>query len=260
MVGVAPWTSKVGVAEAATDGTGEVAAASVDVGAAVEVEQANKIKLPSSRIKTGNMSVVSLLVFTIILMPCNTRLDPPGLIGGNCTIPGDFLHPEILNIFLYNYAMIELSIPGRGQYELEHLVCDVNGTLAVDGKLQEGVLRGLNTLRDRLVIHLLTADTFGRQDDIDRQLNLESVRIEPGEEAQKKASYVSRLGPEKVVAIGQGANDAGMLKTARLGICVLSSEGAAVETLIAADMVVPDINCALELLEKPLRVVAGLRR
>lgn len=194
------------------------------------------------------------------MMLNNTQLDPAGLIGGNCTIPGDFLCSEIINIFLYNYAMIELNIPGRGQYELEHLVCDVNGTLAVDGKLQEGVLRGLNTLRDRLIIHLLTADTFGRQDDIDRQLNLESVRIEPGEEAHKKEIYVGRLGPEKVVAIGQGANDAGMLKSARLGICVLSSEGAAVETLVAADLVVPDINCALELLEKPLRVVAGLRR
>ena len=28
--------------------------------------------------------------------------------------------------------MIELNIPGRGQLELKHLVCDVNGTLAVE--------------------------------------------------------------------------------------------------------------------------------
>jgi P-type E1-E2 ATPase len=156
--------------------------------------------------------------------------------------------------------MIELNIPGRGQFELEHLVCDVNGTLAVDGKLQEGVLRGLNTLRDRLDVHLLTADTFGRQDDIDRQLNLQAVRIDPGAEAAAKEEFVVELGAEKVVAIGQGANDAGMLKAARLGICVLSPEGVAVETLVAADLVIPDINRALELLEKPLRVVAGLRK
>jgi hypothetical protein len=37
-------------------------------------------------------------------------------------------------------------------------------------------------------------------------------------------------------------------------------EGAAVETILAADLVMPDINSALELLEKPLRVVAGLRK
>jgi soluble P-type ATPase len=156
--------------------------------------------------------------------------------------------------------MIELNIPGRGQFELEHLVCDVNGTLAVDGKLQDGVLRRFNILRDRLTIHLLTADTFGRQEIIDQQLNLEAVRIEPGNEVAKKVAYVQHLGREKVVAIGQGANDAGMLKESRLGICIISPEGAAVETLLVADLVMPDINCALELLEKPLRVVAGLRR
>jgi soluble P-type ATPase len=51
-----------------------------------------------------------------------------------------------------------------------------------------------------------------------------------------------------------------MLKEARLGICVLSLEGVAVETLLAADLVVPDIISALDLLEKPLRIVASLRK
>ena len=63
-----------------------------------------------------------------------------------------------------------------------------------------------------------------------------------------------------MVAIGQGANDAGMLKSAALGICVLSQEGASVESLLAADLVVPNIFAALELIEKPLRIVASLRK
>jgi soluble P-type ATPase len=50
------------------------------------------------------------------------------------------------------------------------------------------------------------------------------------------------------------------LKAAALGICVLSSEGTAVETLLAADVVAPSIFAALELLDKPLRIVATLRR
>ena len=156
--------------------------------------------------------------------------------------------------------MIELNIPGRGQFELDHLVCDVNGTLAVDGNLQDGVIRGLTTLKDRLKVHLLTADTFGRQKIIDQQLSIEAVRIDPGDESAKKSAYVNQLGANKVVAIGQGANDAGMLEAARLGICILSEEGAAVETLLAADLVMPDVRSALELLEKPLRIVAGLRK
>lgn len=156
--------------------------------------------------------------------------------------------------------MIELNIPGRGLVELEHLVCDVNGTLAVDGNLQDGLVRVLSTLKDRLSIHLLTADTHGKQDTIDRQLSLTAVRVEPGEEGAQKAEFVRRLGSRNVIAVGQGANDAGMLREAQLGICVLSAEGVAVETLQAADLVMPDIFTALECLEKPLRIVASLRK
>ena len=156
--------------------------------------------------------------------------------------------------------MIEINIPGHGVFALEHLVTDVNGTLAVDGKLIEGVAKRLSVLRDRLTVHLLTADTHGRQSLIDQQLGLTAVRLTPGNEAAQKADYVRNLGYDKVVAVGQGANDAGMLEMARLGICVMSQEGAAKESLLAADLVVPNIIAAFELLEKPLRIVASLRK
>lgn len=156
--------------------------------------------------------------------------------------------------------MIELNIPGRGLIQLEHLVCDVNGTLTLDGRLLDGMARLLGSLGDRLELHLLTADTHGKQDEIDRQLNLAAVRIESGGESEQKAAYVKRLGADRVIAIGQGTNDAAMLRVARLGICVLSREGAAIETLQAADVVVPDIFSAIELLDRPLRLVATLRK
>ena len=156
--------------------------------------------------------------------------------------------------------MIELNVPGRGVFQLEHLVSDVNGTLAVDGKLIEGLARILRDLNDRLQIHLLTADTHARQEVIDRQLGLQAIRIHSGNESQQKADYVSKLGAEHVIAIGQGANDADMLKCARIGICVFSPEGTAVETLLAADLVTSDIFTALEMLENPLRLVTTLRK
>jgi len=156
--------------------------------------------------------------------------------------------------------MIELNIPGRGVLQLDHLVCDVNGTLAVDGTLQSGVYPALNRLRDRLTLHLLTADTVGRQAVIDQQLNLAAVHIHTGLEAEQKAEFIRSLGAERVVAIGQGANDALMLRDAALGICVLSTEGLALEAVQAADLIVPDILTALQLLEKPLRIVATLRK
>ena len=156
--------------------------------------------------------------------------------------------------------MIELNIPGRGTLRVEHLVTDVNGTLAIDGQLIEGVAQRIESLKERLTIHLLTADTHGRQALIDDQLNLTAVRIQPGNESEQKADYVRQLGAESVVALGQGANDAGMLKEAALGICVLSIEGTAVEALLSADLVLPDVNTALDLLANPLRIVASLRK
>lgn len=156
--------------------------------------------------------------------------------------------------------MIEIDIPGRGLLKLEHLVADVNGTLALDGQLMEGVAERIAALSGKLTIHLLTADTHGQQSVIDRQLGLTAVRMKPGGEAQQKADYVRKIGYEKVAAIGQGANDAGMLELAALGICVMSQEGVAKETLLAADLLAPNILAAFDLLEKPLRIVASLRR
>ena len=156
--------------------------------------------------------------------------------------------------------MIELTIPGRGPLRIEHLVTDVNGTLAVDGILIDGLSKRITSLRDRLKIHMLTADTHGRQASIDGQLNLKAIRVQPGDEAGAKAEFIRSLGADTVVAIGQGANDAEMLKAAALGICVMSQEGIAVETLVSADLVVPDIFAAFDLLENPVRIVASLRK
>jgi P-type E1-E2 ATPase len=156
--------------------------------------------------------------------------------------------------------MIELDIPPYGNLQFEHLVTDVNGTLAIDGLLIEGIAKRIASIRDRLTVHLLTADTHGRQSVIDQQLNLTATRLSAGNEQEQKKLFVENLGADKVIAIGQGANDAAMLKAAALGICVMSAEGAASETIMSADIVVPNIQTAFDLLDKPLRIVATLRK
>jgi soluble P-type ATPase len=50
-----------------------------------------------------------------------------------------------------------------------------------------------------------------------------------------------------------------MLQVAGLGIAVAQSEGAAGQAVFAADVLVPDILAALDLLAHPLRLVATLR-
>jgi len=156
--------------------------------------------------------------------------------------------------------MIHIEIPGEGKINLEHVVFDVNGTLAVDGILIPGIPELLQELQSLLTVHLLTADTHGKQSEIDRQLNLEAVRIKAGKEKQQKSAYIHQLGRERTAAVGQGANDALMLRAARIGICVISREGTALETLQQADLVVPDMVSALEILRNPARLKASLRK
>ena len=155
--------------------------------------------------------------------------------------------------------MIKINVPGLGKINLEHVVFDVNGTLAVDGEILPGVPELLKKLEKHLKVHLLTADTHGKQSEIDQQLNLEAIRIQAGNEQAQKSQYVHALGAKKTAAVGQGANDALMLEAAQIGICVISPEGTALETLLKADLVVPDILSALEILQNPTRLKASLR-
>jgi len=156
--------------------------------------------------------------------------------------------------------MISLDIPGRGALEIERLVLDVNGTIAEDGHLRPGVKERIARLTRQVEIVLVTADTFGRQVSIDRELDLEATRLEHGKaEAPQKAALVTRLGAAGTVAIGNGANDADMLREAAIGICVLESEGTSLAALQAADAVSRSINEALDLLLHPRRLVATLR-
>jgi P-type E1-E2 ATPase len=156
--------------------------------------------------------------------------------------------------------MIEIDVPGCGTYRLEHVVLDVNGTLTIGGELVEGVVERVTRLRESLEVHMATADTRGRQDAIDAALGLSATRVAPRGEAAQKASFVRWLRANSVCAIGNGANDAGMLRAAALAIAVLGEEGLALDALNAADVVVPHISAALDLLLDPPRLVATLRR
>ncbi len=156
--------------------------------------------------------------------------------------------------------MITIEIPGHGTLNLSYLVMDYNGTLAIDGLLIEGVAERLVKLADLLEIHVITADTFGLARDQLKNLPV-TIRIAAKEnQAQQKLDYINTLGAEQTVAIGNGKNDWLMLQHAQLGIATLQTEGAALKTLTVADVVVLNINDALDLLTNKKRLIATLRQ
>ena len=156
--------------------------------------------------------------------------------------------------------MISLHVPGVGEFEWEHLVLDVNGTLSLDGMLLPGVRERLQELAKDISVHLLTADTRGTAVAIAEMLGVDRTKVEPGHEAKQKRDYVESLGAERVVAIGNGNNDVLLLSAASLGIVVLGAEGTATRALAEADVVARGIVEALDLLLTPARLLATLRR
>lgn len=155
--------------------------------------------------------------------------------------------------------MVEVDVPGTGRLRLLHLVCDYNGTLASDGELLPGVAGALRELAADLRIHVVTADTFGQAGEQLQGLPVELVVIADESQAEVKLEYVTRLGVDCVVAVGNGRNDRLMLQAAALGVAVVQQEGAAAVTLAAADVVVNGVTDAFGLLRSPRRLLATLR-
>jgi soluble P-type ATPase len=155
--------------------------------------------------------------------------------------------------------MIKIEIPGFGAVALRYAVFDYNGTLALDGKMEEETLQLLEKLQDKLEVHILTADTFGLVQETLRNYRFNIHILQGQEEAEQKAAYVEKLGTKQTIAFGNGNNDVQLLKKVRVGVAVIGEEGGSSDALSAADLVVKDIGQGIELLFQPLRLKAGLR-
>lgn len=156
--------------------------------------------------------------------------------------------------------MIQVKIPGRDILNLEIIVLDFNGTLALDGKMFASVKDSLIRLSPFLEIHILTSDTYGTVKDQCKELAVQVKVLESMDHTTEKADYLSQFDTKEIIAIGNGANDHLMLKRAHLGIGIIGFEGASVQALLAADLVVNKIEDAFGLLIEPQRLKATLRR
>lgn len=155
--------------------------------------------------------------------------------------------------------MISIQIPGVNTLNLKHLVLDYNGTLALDGSLLPEVVGILGKLHKNFTIHIITADTHGSVKEEVAKIPCALHIIGDKQQDIEKLQYISSLGTETVVAIGNGRNDLLMLKEAALGIGLIQAEGAHGKTLVHADIICTSIISALVMLLTPSRVQATLR-
>ncbi len=154
---------------------------------------------------------------------------------------------------------MKIDISGWGNFDIENIVIDLNGTIATNGKVPLDVKEKINSLSGQAKIYILTADTQGTADKEISGMSAELIKVSGEDSKQGKLDFLKALDLEATVTIGNGSNDQLILKEAALGIAVLGDEGVSVSAIKSADIVVKNIQNAFDLLLKPKRLIATLR-
>jgi len=155
---------------------------------------------------------------------------------------------------------VEINIPNYKKLVIKNIVLDYNGTIAKDGVLKKSIKKLLPLLLKEYSLHIITADTFGsvKKEVVDFDVRVKVLKSE--NHTEEKAAYIKKLGKKSCVAIGNGNNDALMLKNAGLAIAIIGDEGCATPTLMQSDLVCKSIGDALELFVNKKRLIATLRQ
>ena len=152
---------------------------------------------------------------------------------------------------------MEIPIPNNGTLRIENILLDLNGTLAVGGNIIEGVRERVGILREEYRLILLSGNTRGGADLLAKEFGIQFIETKTGIDKKKVAED---LDPIKCAAIGNGLIDLELIQAAHLGIVTMQGEGVHTKTLLAADIVVPSVNDALDFFIDRNRLIATLRK
>jgi soluble P-type ATPase len=142
---------------------------------------------------------------------------------------------------------------------IEHIILDYNGTIAKDGILKKEIDSLLKELSKHYVLHVITADTFGSVKEQIKAYDIKLHILKSEDHTKEKKDYVTSLGSDISLSIGNGNNDTKMLEIAKVGIAILGDEGCSTKALLVSDIVCKSIKDALELPLHPKRLLATLR-
>ncbi|MAD40987.1 MAG: ATPase P [Arcobacter sp.] len=154
---------------------------------------------------------------------------------------------------------MKVNIPGKEELELQNIVFDYNGTIAIDGKLIEGIKKSINELSNSFKFYVITADTYGSVEKELVDTNCEIIKISKSSQDISKLDFIKSLGSSTTLSVGNGRNDKLMLKESILGIAILQDEGLCTETLLNSDILVKSIFDVFSFLKDENRLIATLR-
>lgn len=152
-----------------------------------------------------------------------------------------------------------IDIPGYKILNLNTLLLDYNGTIAIDGMISDSVKERLYKLAGEFKIFVLTADTHGTAGKQCEGLPLEVCTFPTENVADYKAEILNQQGRGNCICMGNGRNDIKMFKGAALSVAIMGTEGVCGALLKESDICVTSIEDGLDLLLNPKRIIADLR-
>ena len=155
--------------------------------------------------------------------------------------------------------MLMYKIPGRDDIEIENIVFDYNGTIAVDGKILSGVKELILKLEKYANIYILTADTYGTVGEECSNINVKVLTFPRKNAGKFKKDIVKKLGGKKTLCVGNGFNDVPMFQESVLSIAVIEGEGVSGKLLMNADIVTKSILDAINIILDKNKMKATLR-
>jgi soluble P-type ATPase len=154
--------------------------------------------------------------------------------------------------------MIPIERPGLDPLEIEFVLLDFDGTLAIDRRVHPKAKDKINLLSKRTNLYVLTTQKKELIEERLRKVKAEIIYLAEGDSSRRKLDLLRQLGPSRCAAIGNGMDDAAMIEEAGIGICIIGKEGTSGEAMNNADLVFTDILDALDFLLKPLHQKATL--
>ncbi|MDM8533466.1 ATPase P [Clostridiaceae bacterium HSG29] len=153
-----------------------------------------------------------------------------------------------------------INVPETGKYEIENIVFDYNGTIAINGEIINGILEKIVKLAESFNVTIITADTFNTVKRAFKNTDVNIHIIDSIDGTIQKKEFVEEVGSNKTIALGNGRNDELMLKEAIISVAILNDEGVSLKALNNADFLLKDINHFFEMIEEPKKLVAILRK
>lgn len=136
------------------------------------------------------------------------------------------------------------DVSGVGEYDIDTIVFDLNGTLAYDGKLIKGVKKRFKKLKKMgFNLYIISSDQYGSGELLAKSLD---VGFYAASNTDEKEKVLKKFNNPKIAAVGNGRVDLGLFRYSMLSVAIIEAEGMHTEVLTSADVVFTSITNVLD--------------